>query len=53
MYQMLFLPTTPISMASYQKDGFENLLWSLGMGLWPYLEGKRKKKKRMEKVKML
>lgn len=47
----VFSANTPISIASYQKDGIENLLWSLGMGPWPYLEGKENK--RMEKVKCL
>jgi len=35
-----FSANTPISMASYQKDGIENLLWPMEVGLWPYLEGK-------------
>lgn len=46
---MLSLPIPPSPMASYQKDGIENLLWPMGVGLWPYLEGKENKK--MEKVK--
>lgn len=46
-----FSANTLISMASYQKDDIENLLWPLGVGLWPYLEGREDK--RMESLNVI